>query len=290
MHSMTGFGRGSADFESRRVVLEIKTVNHRFLEVRCHAPRELLAAETHVERLLRKKLNRGYCTVKLSYEGSMGGATEVDKGALKAHLESLVEVGKDMELCLADLIPAISSAPDLYRTPEAKDEKALLHAVEKAFEQAAKGLVKMRKSEGEQMAGQLAENLKGAQELLGNISKLADDWPQLARDRLLKRIDALTQGVEKKLDEGRLESEVALLVDKADVTEEITRLKSHCDQFQDLVGSDGAIGRNLEFLIQEMGREVNTIGAKTALAEMANHVVEFKTTLEKMREMSQNVE
>lgn len=290
MQSMTGFGRGSADFESGRVVLEVKTVNHRFLEVRSHAPRELLAAETHVEKLLRQKLSRGYCTVKLSYEGSLGGTTELDKRALKAHLEALVDVGKDMELCLADLIPAISAAPDLYRTPEPRDERALVHAVEAAFEQASAGLIQMRKTEGDKMAAQLISFLESMRGVVNSIAELAENWPSLARDKLLKRIDNLLAGSNQKLDEGRLEGEVALLVDKADVAEEITRLGSHCDQFGNLLETEGPIGRNLEFLIQEMGREANTIGSKTAMAEMANLVVESKTLLEKMRELSQNVE
>jgi uncharacterized protein (TIGR00255 family) len=145
---MTGFGRGSAEFAEGRIVIEIKAVNHRYLEVRSRAPREFLTAESLVEQLLRKRLRRGFCTVNIWYEGDRGGTTAIDKEALKNHLESLIRIGKEMELCLTDLVPVLASSPDLFTTPRMDDEEVLKKSVNAAFSKSIEKLIAMRKAEG----------------------------------------------------------------------------------------------------------------------------------------------
>ena len=290
MHSMTGFGSGKAELGDGYVVLEMRTVNHRFLEVRTRAPRELLAGEAMVERLLRQRLHRGYCLVNLWYEGSLGGSTAIDRGALKSHLESLVEVGADKELCLTDLIPVLAGAPDIFTTPRVEDEETLEKAIETAFEQAVEGLIAMRASEGEAMTSELRALSKGLEKRVKELKKLSASWPGIAFKRLKERLAALLADGDIEMSSGRLEAEAATLADRADVAEEVTRLESHIGQLNATIGSPKPMGRKIEFLIQEMGREANTVASKTAIPEVSTIVIDIKTDLEKMRELAQNIE
>jgi uncharacterized protein (TIGR00255 family) len=287
---MTGFGCGKAQLGDGFVVLEMRSVNHRFLEVRTRAPRELLAAESLVERLLRKSLSRGYCLVNVWYEGSLGGSTTIDKGALKSHLDSLVEVGKEKELCLTDLVPVLAGAPDIFTTPRVEDEAALESVVKEAFRKAVGGLLEMRETEGEAMAEELRGMHRSLSGRVKELKKHAESWPKIALVRLKERLNALLTDAETALDPGRLEAEAAMLAERADITEEVTRLESHLDQLSSTLESDAPVGRKIEFLIQEMGREANTIASKTALPEVSSVIIDAKTDLEKMRELAQNAE
>ena len=292
MRSMTGFGSGKAPFGDGYVVLEIKTVNHRFLEIRSRSPRELLAGEAMVEKLLRGRLDRGYCMVNLWYEGSLGGSTAIDKGALKTHLDSLVEVAEAKELVLTDLVGVLAAAPDIFTTPRVEDESVLAASIEAAFEKAAATLLEMRETEGTAMAQELLSLTLGLERRVKELDEACQQWPKLAMKRLKERLDALTQDIEVdiKIDRDRIAAEAALLADRADVTEEITRLDSHLKQLKTTVDSDGPVGRKLEFLIQELGREANTVASKTSLPKVSEAVIEIKADLEKMREIAQNVE
>lgn len=273
-----------------RVVLEIKSHNHRFLEVRARAPRELLAGEVLVERLLQDRLSRGYCTVNLWYEGRLGGSTAIDKGALKSHLDSLIEVGNERELCLADLIGVLAGAPDLFVTPRVEDEDELATAITDAFEQAIESLSGMREAEGRIMAEDFAARIESLRKGVAELERLAETWPKIALERLKKRLKMLVEDKDTGLDPARLATEAAILADRSDISEELTRLASHLEQMETLADSNVPVGRKAEFLIQEMSREANTIGSKTAQPEINSIVIEIKSDLEKMRELAQNIE
>jgi uncharacterized protein (TIGR00255 family) len=290
MRSMTGFGIGSAPLGGGRLVIEIKTVNHRFLEVRCRAARELAAAEPQVERLIRASLSRGHCTVGLMYEATAGGVAKLDGRALAAHLSALETVASQTGVPLSALVPVLAAAPDLYSLPVFDEPEALATAVDAAFAAALLKLVSMREAEGLAMSADLSSRLDEMRRAVEHMRALSSGYAAtiLARTRL--RVAALLEGSGVALETGRIESEVALLADKADISEEITRLWSHCDQLAGLLGSAEPVGRRFDFLIQEMGREANTVGAKAAFADLTHVVVEFKAALEKMRELVQNVE
>jgi uncharacterized protein (TIGR00255 family) len=288
--SMTGFGRGAAPFEQGRLVVELRTLNHRFLDIRARAPRELMAAEPLLEKLVRNAIERGHCTVHLSYEGPGGGAASVDAEVLGTYLRQLIAVGEDVDLCLADLVPVLSAAPDLYRLPASADDERISESVGAAFEHAATELIAMRKAEGEAMAGQIRKLAEDARASVDRLLEMSDGFTESLFRRARERIALLLEETGVEVDSGRLETEAALLADRADITEEITRLRSHCDQMLGLIESDGSVGRRMEFLLQEMGREANTIGAKAALSELTHEIVGFKAELEKMRELAQNVE
>ncbi|MCP4199636.1 MAG: YicC family protein [Proteobacteria bacterium] len=290
MHSMTGFGRGSAAFGEGRIVIEIKSVNHRYLEARSRAPREFLTAESLVERLIRKKLSRGFCTVNIWYEGNRGGTTAIDKEALKNHLESLIAIGNEMELCLADLVPVLASSPDLFTTPRIDDEEAFNKSVNAAFTKAIEKLIAMRNVEGDAMSDDLKHRHGLICDQVKALEKETSCWPAIALTRIKERLKVLLEDKDISLISGRAEAEAAILVDRGDVTEEITRLKSHCDQMAALFETQEPAGRKIEFLIQEMGREINTVGSKTAMPEITPRVIDIKAELEKMRELAQNIE
>lgn len=290
MRSMTGFGMGSAPLGGGRLVLEIKTVNHRFLEIRCRAPRELAAAEPMVERLLRAALSRGHCTVGLTFEATAGGVARLDGRALAAHLSELQAVAEETRVPLSALVPILATAPDIYALPAFDDPEALARAVDAAFAPAMGKLVAMRESEGRAMAADLAARLEELRSGLRRLEELAERYASSLLSRMRLRVAALLEDSGAALETGRVESEVALLADKADISEELTRLRSHCDQISHLLADGEPVGRRLDFLIQEMGREANTVGSKAAFAELTHVVVEFKAAVEKMRELVQNVE
>jgi uncharacterized protein (TIGR00255 family) len=290
MRSMTGFGLGSAPLGDGRLVVELKTVNHRFLEIRTRAPRELAAAEPRVERLIRATLSRGHCTVGLTFEASAGGVARLDARALAAHLGELQQVATAAGIPLETLVPLLAAAPDLY-VPQVFDEPdALERAVDAAFAEASARLVAMREAEGRAMAEEIAGRLVRINGAVASLERLSSEYAATILARMRLKIAALLAESEAGLEPGRVEAEAALLADKADITEEITRLKSHCEQMSALVSSEEPIGRRLDFLIQEMGREANTVGAKAAFAELTHAVVQFKAELEKIRELVQNVE
>lgn len=292
MRSMTGFGSGKAALNDGYLVVEIKTVNHRFLEIRSRAPRELLAGEALVERLLRERLDRGYCSVNLWYEGSCGGTTAVDRGALRAHLDTLIEVAEEKDIVLTDLVPVLAGAPDIFAAPRIDDEAILEKAVREAFETAAETLTEMRSAEGKAMGKKLKALAEHLESKVSELTEETEGWPAQAVTRLKDRVTALLSDLEidVQADQGRIVTEAALLADRADITEEITRLLSHLSQLSAVIRQDGPIGRKVEFLIQELGREANTVASKTALPKVAEAVIEIKADLEKMREIAQNIE
>ena len=286
---MTGFGRGEEEWGDGRIIVELKSVNHRFLEIKCRAPRELLAQEVAVEKAIKKQLSRGYLTANISYEGKGGGASPINQQALSSHLQSLLEVGEQLELCLSDLVPVLAAAPDLYTVFPIADE-AFDRSMARALDEALRQLLNMRDAEGEAMAEQLKVHADTVQRAVLKLEALAEEWPGKALERLESRLTALLGDRELAIDQGRLETEVTLLADRYHFAEEIVRLKSHLDQLDGLLGATSPVGRKAEFLLQEMGREIHTISAKAQMSEVSGIAVDIKGELEKMRELAQNIE
>jgi uncharacterized protein (TIGR00255 family) len=184
----------------------------------------------------------------------------------------------------------LGSIPDLFVAPSQGDPEAVRNSLGTALEAALEGLEEMRRAEGRHLKNDLQARLDVIQSLAAEISGLARDLADRFRRRLRERVARLLEGHEAAIDNGRLEQEVALLAEHADVTEELTRLSSHCTQFAALLGNSEPVGRRMDFLLQEMAREVNTIGSKANEADIAFRVVELKAEIERMREQVQNVE
>ena len=184
----------------------------------------------------------------------------------------------------------LAGSPDVFRTIPLLDNPGLEQAVEQALEEALDVLISMREKEGAAMAAELVRRLEAAREATAELERLVSTQPSVLLERARARVAALLVGTDIKVDPSRIEAESALLADRADVTEELARLGSHCDQLAELLGADEPVGRRLEFLVQEMGREANTLAAKAALPEATHAAVELKAELEKIREIAQNVE
>jgi uncharacterized protein (TIGR00255 family) len=284
---MTGFGRGA----SGGVTAEVRSVNHRFVEVACRAARDLAPLEDRIRRLVLSEFHRGRVEVRVEAEGAARAATalHVDKDLAKAYHEALKELANILGVSWQPNLEALVSLPGVVSLREAQpDVEALWPDVEAALRDALAGAREMRRSEGEALAADLAARVDELAGLVAGVAARAPELAALMRERLARRLgEVLAPGA---VDPDRIEAEVALLAERAAIDEEIVRLGSHIDQFRAALAEPGPVGRKLDFIVQELHREVNTIGSKAADAGVALAVVEAKGIVEKLREQVQNVE
>lgn len=295
LHSMTGYGRGSVSSEKVRATVELRSVNGRFLEIRAKLPRSLLFLEPDLRAMLEKKLRRGVVDFTVTiHPVEPALSVHIAEDVATAYVQQAERLAEDHEISSGITALSLLRLPGVAVTddPSAVFGAEAGDVVKQALDQALSALIEMRKSEGEKLERVLLRELmeiKGHKEW---IRKHREDL----NERHYKRLEArISQWVEKSrgvLEETRLYQEVAFYLDRADVTEELDRLASHLKQCEEALSYAGAksVGKRLEFLSQEIAREVNTIGAKSDLVEITNHVVEMKLTLEKVREQVQNLE
>lgn len=289
MKSMTGFGVGEAHTPAGRLILEVRAVNHRFLDVRVRAPRELGDLAGYAEQLGREKLTRGRIEVSIRLESSGGQAVALDLDRARGAYEALCKLRDELSPGGEVPLSLLAAVPDLFAPATEKERETMRTACRSAFDRAVAALESMRAEEGDALAGDLRARLASVRRAADSIAARAPQLVELYQKRLKQRLARLI-GSEVPFDGGRLEQEIALLADRSDVTEELTRLSSHCAQFEALFDVKDACGRRLDFLLQEMVREVNTIGSKAQDADVAHLVVDAKSELERMREQVQNVE
>jgi uncharacterized protein (TIGR00255 family) len=284
VRSMTGFGRGVSEQARTRATVDIRAVNHRFLDLKLRGGPLAPALEEAISGRVRAVVERGSVTVSVHLVRTAGAPRINVQAAGAAHValaelaRTLGMAGPDLALVLAQP-GVVALAEDEHESPDA----SVLAATDAALAQ----LAAMRDAEGKALAKELADRLAELATLREQIGKLARDVPQTIHKKLAERIAKL---VKDEVDPQRLAQEVALLADRADITEELVRLGSHLEQARALVAGSGSVGRRLDFLVQELGRELNTIGSKSATAEITALVVEGKAVLEKVREQVQNVE
>jgi uncharacterized protein (TIGR00255 family) len=290
IRSMTGFGAGRGVSGGEEIAVEIRSVNHKFCEVKVRLPRELAALEPLVVRTVKDRLARGGIDVSLRRAGAAGAmAPRVDAALAEAYARAYAEVQARLGLHDPIQLRDIVAAEGVIRLDERDaDLDAARAATDGALTEALDALGAMRQREGEALAADLEGRLAIVESLVARVEVLAPLAVEHHRTRLAERVKELTQGL--PLDPGRLAQEVALLADRSDVAEEITRLRSHVGQARALLGGQEPAGRKLDFLVQEMHREVNTIGSKSQHAELSGLVVSLKAEVERMREQVQNVE
>jgi uncharacterized protein (TIGR00255 family) len=287
---MTGYGSGRAALGDGEVVLDVRTVNHRFLDVRVRLPSRIQTRTPIVERVIRARLERGRVDVTARFEGQTLPQPRLDVARARAVYSELIAL-RD-ELTPGEPVPlsVLSSVPDLFVADRSVDETALDRALGVAAEAACDAVLTMREKEGDALASELNDRLS---ELLAHLSGLTEAVPSMLEDRRLRlhdRLDTLLVDTDAALDPSRIEQEIALLADRSDVAEELVRLESHRVQMLELIeNSDGAVGKRIDFLLQEMAREANTIGSKVQGGATTAHVIELKACIEKMREQAQNV-
>lgn len=288
--SMTGHGVGEAELGRGRVLVEVRAVNHRYLDVRVKLPIELAEHAGAVEERVRRALKRGRVEVLGRLDGDVAGPPALDKARARAAFAQLCELRDELRPDEPVPLSLLVSLPGLFASHDAPGHEAARRALEAATDRACARVEEMRVREGLALAEDLRTNLDALGASVTAVRARAPAVVESYRERLAARIERLLSDREVALDPGRLEHEVALFADRADVSEEVVRLSSHCEQLRELLASGGeGAGKRLDFLLQEMTREANTIGAKSADAELAQLVIAMKASISRMREQAQNV-
>ena len=298
IHSMTGFGRATREVEGEGegvgLEVEARSVNHRHLDLRVRLPRVLAGQESALKKRVQAALTRGKVDVTILLTG--GAATsqlEIDETIAAQYVEASRKLC-DQHLLSASLdVASLLALPGVTQIVETEvDPERLQGPLEQALDEAVSGLLAMRVSEGESLAREIEGRLARVVELADAFEKRSDEVVVAARQRLRRRAEQIRHEV-GLLDEARLHQEIVIAADRLDITEELVRLRSHVEQFREaLTSADQGqpVGRRLDFLLQELGREANTVGSKANDAPLAQDVVELKTELERIREQVQNIE
>lgn len=292
MRSMTGHGRATVVHGGSQYTVEATSVNRRQAEIAINLPRDLEALEGRLREQVGKVVSRGRVTLRIDLEAGEGAVStlRVNRPAARAYLQALKELKKEFRLKGAVTLEMLARAPGLLEAPRA-GEGADAHApvLEKLVAKALKGLVAMREREGANLEADLRGRIGQIRAALTRVEALAPSVLERHRETLLARIHAA--GLESvQPDDERLLKELVLFADRSDISEEIARLHSHFQQFEDCCAGVEPVGRTLDFLAQELNREVNTIGSKANDGAIAREVVLMKTEVEKFREQAQNVE
>lgn len=289
--SMTGYGRVETLYDGRNIVVEAKSVNHRFLEISLKMPSILFPLELEFKKKISERFRRGRIDVSIRLEGEGAESADVNLNvdAARSYFNVLTRLKDEFGITEPITLRDLTSFKDIFAPPAARElDAAFLHQVEKTLREALSILVGMRQEEGASLFSDMQMRLQSIREMMELIRERA---PQVVLDyqrRLSARIKDLAAGFE--LDDARLAQEVAVMADRCDITEEIVRMGSHILQFEGLLKSDDAEGRKIDFLLQEMNREINTIGSKCNDLDIARQVIEAKSELGKLREQAQNIE
>lgn len=290
IHSMTGYGRAHGRTSLGELGIEVRSVNHKSFDLNLRSSRVFSAIEPRIRERVRETLERGRVDVFFNLAGSAGETrrVEVDKLLARRYKEIADTLARELKLSGELSVDALFSLPDVvYQTEVRIDEGRCWEEVSPLLDRALKAAVKMRVREG----GKLGKDIRS---LLGEIGSEVKAVRKLGKAEVVKWRDTLKSRVEeiagnKSLDPGRLEQEVAFLVSRSDIQEEIIRLESHLDQFRKGLSEGGCIGRQFDFLCQEMNREVNTMGSKALSIGITNSVIKMKGDVEKIREQIQNL-
>ena len=293
IRSMTGYGRAESVIMGRKFVIEMKSVNHRYLEVSLRLPGILFVLEPEIKKRIGEQFSRGRIevAVRVDSDGTSetDGRISLNVSLVRNYHALLCQMKEELRLGDAITLAMMAGFRDVFVPTEAAQDPAVLwEGLARVLDEAIRMLTEMRAREGETLQRDLTARLTL---VAGFLEKISGRTPQVVLEyqkRLGDRIRELTDGM--AIDEVRLLQEVAIMAERSDITEEIVRFRSHIDQFTDLLGIGDGAGRKIDFLIQEMGREVNTIGSKSGDAEISRNVIEIKSELAKLREQVQNIE
>lgn len=291
LRSMTGFGRGNYLGKLKQVTIEIKAINHRFGEVLVKLPRQYTALEERIKRSVLEEVSRGHLEVFVKLEDTVEKAREVqvDKALALAYYKGLKELADVTGLPCEIGVTQIAQLPDVCKlTEQEEDPESIWADIAPALQEALANLLAMRTQEGQKLKDDLLGRLAVLRELHGKIAAQSPLVVQNYREKLTARLREILD--EGQVDETRLAMEVALFADRANIDEELVRLDSHFTQLAQDLQANREVGRKIDFLLQEINREVNTIGSKANDLAITRYVVELKSELEKIREQVQNIE
>lgn len=290
--SMTGYGRGQCSAGEWDVSAEIKAVNHRYNDINIRASRQLMFMENDIKKLIQKMVGRGKIDVSISCErcGEANITAGFDEAAFKAYIELSRRLADDYKLYSGLNVADILDLPGVLNTGRdgMADDPALSEAVFQCVDKALEELITMRSNEGRNLYANIYECLEGLRAIVDSIKSKADGVVTAYKDKLTARVQEMID--DTMLDMDRLMLEIAIYADKSDISEEITRLYSHIDQFSRAINDDIPAGRKLDFITQEIYREFNTIASKATDVDIINGVIEAKAITEKIREQIQNIE
>ena len=291
LKSMTGYGEGAAESADWKVRVEVKTVNQRFLDIAFHTPKLLNAEEAHMRDRIKQTVARGKLDLFVTVEDLREKSAEirVDRKLALAYHQALNEMSDLLRVARPDDVATIASYPDVLSVEETASFEGGEPVLDEALDKALSALDTMRQTEGENLKQDFLHRIETLSGFVEKLRTLAPDIVAHYRERLQATMEELLSA--EDIDETRIIEETALYADKVNFTEEVVRLESHFAQFRAIIeGADAPVGRKLDFLIQEMNREANTIGSKCQSAEAAQTVVDMKSEIEKLREQVQNIE
>lgn len=288
--SMTGFGQGSAQGDAFRVKVDVRTVNNRFLDIHTRLPQELASLEMSIKKQVQTALNRGRVDVTISVEQMKQATFEINRPLVSGYLSALSEMKREFGLEGEPSLELIAKLPGALQVSQDSSglDEALVAGVAAAVTQALTTLTEMRIVEGQELATELSSRLDHIEAELPAIESEAGRLPGIYKEKLIRRLqDAVAGG---QVDETRLAQEAVMLADRSDISEEIARLKSHILQMRDVLRGEEEVGKRLDFILQEMNREANTILSKSGDLAISDAAIAIKTEVEKLREQGQNVE
>jgi uncharacterized protein (TIGR00255 family) len=291
LKSMTGFGAGAAEDDSYRVLIEVKSVNQRYLEIGFHMPHKIDAFAEGMKKKIKEYVSRGKLDVNVSLteKKDKTQSVRVDKNLAIAYHKALNELSDLLHLPRPDDITQVAAFPDIIKVEDNEESFEGLEAVlAEAMDEALRNLTHMREEEGANLKQDFIDRLERMENMVEKIAGLAPQIVAAYRERLQKTLGELLSAEE--IDQNRIIQETAIYSDRVNFTEEMVRLKSHFAQFRKILESNEPVGRKLDFLIQEMNREINTTASKANNAEAAQIVVDVKSEIEKLREQIQNLE
>ncbi len=291
VRSMTGFGRGQVTDKGLEVTVEIKSVNHRYFEFSSRVPRNYNFLEEKLKSFCQSKISRGKVEVYVSVEnvGEASSAVEINYDLAAAYLNAYKELAKKHKIKNDVSVSLLASQNDIFTVKrQVADEEAVEGAVMEALEDAVGSFIAMREAEGEKLKNDILSKITSILERVEFVESRSPETVKNYRERLEQKIKDLLSATQ--VDEQRVITETAIFADKVAVDEETVRLRSHIEQIRELFESNEAIGRKLDFIVQEMNRETNTIGSKAQDVEILQRVVDIKSDIEKIREQLQNIE
>lgn len=290
MNSMTGFGRAKLEKNSREYLVEIRSVNHKYSDITVKAPRNLMALEDKIRKCVLNRISRGKIDIYITYSsmGSEGKKVVINHEIAKLYIDELKMLAEETKIDNEIRVTEISKFPDVLNVEEDEDLESIGSELLECLNMALDQLIDMRKQEGNKIERDLTERIQRVENNVEKISELSSGLIEEYIVKLENRVNEILKT--DVVDKTRLAQEIVIYSDKCSVEEELTRLKSHIEQFKKLIVKEEAVGKKIDFLIQEMNREVNTIGSKSGNLEITNSVIELKTILEDIREQIQNIE
>ncbi len=288
--SMTGFGRGKYEKDGRNYSIDIKSVNHKYSDIGIRMPRILNPFEDRIRKKMAETILRGKIDVFVNFENysNIGNTIHFNLELAKEYVKGLEELAKETGVEYNMDVMALAKMPEILKIEEDESEEILGKELMLALDEALKNFVQMREVEGQKLIQDMEKRMAWIEEKVNEIEKysgtLVKEYMQKLESRVKELMDA------KVVDENRLAQEIAIFSDKSSIEEELTRLKSHIMQFRNFLKENSPIGKKFDFLIQEMNREINTIGSKANCLEITNRVIEVKTEIENIREQVQNIE